>query len=158
MGRRLSFADATEEGTMGPAAWLRIGAIVGFLAVALGAFGAHGLRDRLKPAVSDSTLEAAFKLRRIENFETAARYNLTHALALIAVGMLMLAGRASTALTIAGWAFVAGIVLFCGSLYAYGFTGLRWLGAITPFGGLGFLIGWLALALAAGAVTKTDHS
>ena len=139
---------------MGPAAWLRIGAIAGFLAVGLGAFGAHGLRDRLKPAVSDSAEEAAFKLRRIENFETASRYNMAHALALIAVGMLLLSGRSSLALTIAGWAFVAGIVLFSGSLYAYGLTGLRWLGAITPFGGLGFLIGWLALALGAGAGVK----
>jgi uncharacterized membrane protein YgdD (TMEM256/DUF423 family) len=139
---------------MGPVAWLRIGAMAGFLAVGLGAFGAHGLRDRLKPAVSDTPEEAAFKLRRIENFETASRYNMAHALALIAVGMLLLSGRSSLALTIAGWAFVAGIVLFSGSLYAYGFTGLRWLGAVTPFGGLGFLIGWLALAVGAGAAVR----
>ena len=117
-------------------------------------FGAHGLRDRLKPAVSDSPEEAAFKLRRIENFATASHYNMAHALALIAVGMLLHSGRSSLALTIAGWAFVAGIVLFSGSLYAYGFTGLRWLGAITPFGGLGFLIGWLALAFGAGAEVR----
>jgi uncharacterized membrane protein YgdD (TMEM256/DUF423 family) len=123
---------------------------MGFLAVGFGAFGAHGLKDRLKPAVSDSTDEAAFKLRRLENFETASRYNMVHALALVAVGLLALAGRSGLALTIAGWSFVLGIVLFSGSLYAYGLTGLRWLGAITPFGGLGFLAGWLALALAAG--------
>jgi uncharacterized membrane protein YgdD (TMEM256/DUF423 family) len=139
---------------MGPSAWLRVGAIAGFLAVALGAFGAHGLRDRLKPAVSDSPEEAAFKLRRIENFETASRYNLSHALALIAVGMVMMTGRPNTTLNIAGWGFVAGIILFSGSLYAYGFTGLRWLGAITPFGGIGFLVGWLALAIGIGAVAK----
>jgi uncharacterized membrane protein YgdD (TMEM256/DUF423 family) len=135
---------------MGPVAWLRIGALMGFLAVGFGAFGAHGLKDRLKPAVSDTTDEAAFKLRRLENFETASRYNMVHALALVAVGLLALAGRSGLALTIAGWSFVLGIVLFSGSLYAYGLTGLRWLGAITPFGGLGFLAGWLALALAAG--------
>jgi uncharacterized membrane protein YgdD (TMEM256/DUF423 family) len=139
---------------MGPAAWLRIGAFAGFLAVAFGAFGAHGLRDRLKPAVSDTPEEAALKLRRIENFETASRYNMTHALALIAVGMLLLSGRPSLPLTIAGWSFVVGILLFSGSLYAYGFSGLGWLGAITPFGGLGFLIGWLALAFGAGAAVN----
>jgi uncharacterized membrane protein YgdD (TMEM256/DUF423 family) len=135
---------------MGSVAWLRIGALMGFLAVGFGAFGAHSLKDRLKPAVSDSTDEAAFKLRRLENFETASRYNMIHALALVAVGLLAPAGRSSPALAIAGWSFVLGIVLFSGSLYAYGLTGLRWLGAITPFGGLGFLAGWLALAWAAG--------
>jgi uncharacterized membrane protein YgdD (TMEM256/DUF423 family) len=135
---------------MGPAAWLRIGALMGFLAVGFGAFGAHGLKDRLKPAVSDTLDEAASKLRRLENFETASRYNIVHALALVAVGLLALAGRSSPALAVAGWSFVFGIMLFSGSLYAYGLTGLKWLGAITPFGGLGFLAGWLALALAAG--------
>jgi uncharacterized membrane protein YgdD (TMEM256/DUF423 family) len=135
---------------MGPVAWLRIGALAGFLAVGLGAFGAHSLKDRLKPTVSDSAEDTAFKLRRLENFETASRYNMIHALALVAVGLLALAGRSSPALAAAGWSFVFGIVLFSGSLYAYGLTGLRWLGAITPFGGLGLLAGWLALAWAAG--------
>jgi uncharacterized membrane protein YgdD (TMEM256/DUF423 family) len=139
---------------MGPAAWLRIGAIAAFFSVALGAFGAHYLRDRLKPAVSDSPDEAALKVRRIENFETASRYNMAHALALIVVGLLMMSGRSSVTLNVAGWAFAVGIVLFSGSLYAYGFIGLRWLGAITPIGGLGFLIGWAALALAAGAAAR----
>jgi uncharacterized membrane protein YgdD (TMEM256/DUF423 family) len=135
---------------MGPVAWLRIGALLGFLAVGFGAFGAHSLKDRLKPAVSDSADDAAFKLRRLENFETASRYNMVHALAVVAVGLLALAGRSSLSLTIAGWSFLVGIVLFSGSLYAYGLTGLKWLGAITPFGGLAFLAGWLALALGAG--------
>jgi uncharacterized membrane protein YgdD (TMEM256/DUF423 family) len=135
---------------MSPVAWLRIGALAGFLAVAFGAFGAHGLKDHLKPSVSDTAEEAAFKLRRLENFETASRYNMVHALAIVAVGLLALAGRSSLALQVAGWSFVAGIVLFSGSLYGYGLMGLRWLGAITPFGGVAFLAGWLALALAAG--------
>jgi uncharacterized membrane protein YgdD (TMEM256/DUF423 family) len=139
---------------MDGAAWLRIGAIAGFLAVGFGAFGAHGLRERLTPLVSDSSAEAAFKLRRLENFETASRYNMYHALALVAVGLIALSHRSNTALSIAGWSFVVGIVLFSGSLYLYGFTGLKWLGAITPFGGLGFLAGWLALALAAGGLAK----
>ena len=135
---------------MSGVAWVRIGAVAGFLAVAFGAFGAHGLRDRLKPSTSDSTEEAAFKLRRIENFETASRYNMVHALAVVAVGLLVLSGRTEGALTLAAWSFVVGMLLFSGSLYVYGLTGLRWLGAITPFGGLGFLVGWLALAYGAG--------
>jgi uncharacterized membrane protein YgdD (TMEM256/DUF423 family) len=139
---------------MGGGAWLRIGAIAGFLAVAFGAFGAHGLKDRLKPAVSDTPDESAFKLRRIENFETASRYNMYHGLALIAVGLVALSGRPGAALTVAGWSFVIGTLIFSGSLYAYGFTGLRWLGAITPIGGLGLLIGWLALAVAAGQAAE----
>jgi uncharacterized membrane protein YgdD (TMEM256/DUF423 family) len=135
---------------MGGTAWLRIGAVAGFLAVAFGAFGAHGLNDLLKPVAADSTQEAAFKLRRLENFETAARYNMYHALAILVVGLLVNSGRSGTALTVAGWSFVAGILLFSGSLYAYALLGLRWLGAITPFGGVGFLLGWVALALGAG--------
>ena len=97
---------------MGGGAWLRIGALAGFLAVAFGAFGAHGLRDRLKPLASDSTEEAGFKLRRLENFETASRYNMHHALALLAVGLLALAGRSPAALAVAGWSFIVGILLF----------------------------------------------
>jgi uncharacterized membrane protein YgdD (TMEM256/DUF423 family) len=139
---------------MGGGAWVRIGALAGFLAVAFGAFGAHGLKDRLKPMVSDSAEEAAFKLRRLENFETASRYNMVHALALIVVGLLALSGRPSIALSVAGWSFVLGTLIFSGTLYAYGLTGLRWLGAITPIGGIGLLIGWLALAMAAGGAAK----
>jgi uncharacterized membrane protein YgdD (TMEM256/DUF423 family) len=141
---------------MGGVGWLRIGAMSAFLAVAFGAFGAHGLRDRLKPVASDGANEVAFKLRRLENFETASRYNMYHALALFVVGLLMLnaSGTSNTALTVAGWSFVAGTLLFSGSLYAYGLTGLKWLGAITPFGGLGFLVGWIALAVAAGGAGK----
>ena len=70
--------------------------------------------------------------------------------------MLMMTHRPSVTLNVAGWGFVAGIILFSGSLYAYGFTGIRWLGAITPFGGIGFLVGWLALAFGIGAVAKVS--
>jgi uncharacterized membrane protein YgdD (TMEM256/DUF423 family) len=139
---------------------LRIGAFAGFLAVAFGAFAAHGLKDRpdLKPNVSDEAEAAAFKLRRLENFETGARYNMYHALALMAVGLLALSGRSGsgTALAVAGWSFVVGILLFSGSLYGYGLIGLKWLGMITPFGGVGFLVGWIALALAAGQAGRLD--
>jgi uncharacterized membrane protein YgdD (TMEM256/DUF423 family) len=119
--------------TMARRFWL-LGCAFGFVAVAAGAFGAHALRARLSPAL-------------LAVFETAARYQLVHALALLAAATV--AGRApSRAASAAGWLFAAGIVLFSGSLYALALTGIRVLGAITPFGGLCFLAGWVALALA----------
>ena len=111
-----------------------LGALLAFLAVGAGAFGAHALRERLSPDLLDV-------------FETAARYQMYHALALFAVAWA--AGRwPGGATAAAGWLFVAGIVLFSGSLYLLSLSGVRWLGAITPLGGLAFLAGWLALAWA----------
>lgn len=111
-----------------------LGALSGLIGVAAGAFGAHALRGR----VEDALLAA---------FETAARYQLVHALALVAVDLIM--PRASGKLArIAGLLFVAGTVLFCGSLYALALTGVRAWGAVTPFGGLCFMAGWIALAFA----------
>ena len=112
-----------------------LGALSAFVAVAAGAFGAHALRGALTPELLDV-------------FETAARYQMYHALALLAVGWLARHGgcRATAA---AGWLFAIGTVLFSGSLYALSLTGVRWLGAITPLGGAAFLGGWLALAWAA---------
>jgi uncharacterized membrane protein YgdD (TMEM256/DUF423 family) len=110
-----------------------LGCISGFVAVAAGAFGAHGLRSRLAPDL-------------LAIFETAARYQMYHALALLAVAWA--ATRWPGTLSgWAGWLFVVGTVIFSGSLYALALTGLRWLGAITPIGGLCFLGGWLCLAL-----------
>jgi uncharacterized membrane protein YgdD (TMEM256/DUF423 family) len=105
----------------------------GFLAVALGAFGAHGLRSKL--------LQAEDGARRIEVWNTAAQYHLLHALALglVAVLVARAPGPISTG---AGYAFLLGILLFSGSLYALTLTGVRALGAVTPLGGLCFLIGW----------------
>lgn len=112
-----------------------LGAVLGFLGVAAGAFGAHALRARLSVDL-------------LEVFETAARYQMYHALALIAAGWV--AGRwPGGAATASGWLFVAGTVLFSGSLYLLALTGTRWLGAVTPLGGLAFLGGWAALAWAA---------
>ncbi len=105
-----------------------LGALNAALAVAAGAFAAHGLRERLAA-------------RALEVFETGARYHMYHAFAMILAGMMVARG-ASTA----GWIFQAGIVLFSGSLYALALTDVKVLGAITPIGGLGFLIGWLWLA------------
>ena len=112
-----------------------LGALAAFIAVALGAFAAHGLKSRLEPAM-------------LATFETGVRYHMYHALALLAVAWAATRWP-GTAINASGWLFVAGIVLFSGSLYALSLTGLRWLGAITPFGGLAFLIGWLCLAWAA---------
>jgi uncharacterized membrane protein YgdD (TMEM256/DUF423 family) len=112
-----------------------LGSLSGCLAVGLGAFAAHGLRDRLAPEA-------------LTTFEVGARYQMYHALALCAAGWATERWPGSTA-GLAGWLFVAGTVLFSGSLYALSLTGHRWLGAITPFGGVAFLLGWLALAAAA---------
>ncbi|HEU4763750.1 MAG TPA: DUF423 domain-containing protein [Gemmatimonadales bacterium] len=112
-----------------------LGALLAGLAVAAGAFGAHALRARLAPDL-------------LEVFETGARYQMYHALALFAVAWAV--GRwGPGAATAAGWLFVAGTVLFSGSLYALALTGVRWLGAITPLGGLCYLAGWASLAAAA---------
>lgn len=112
----------------------------GLLAVALGAFGAHGLRTMLADAP-----DAA---RRLDWWETAARYQMYHALAL---GLLScLAGRlAWGGLAVGGWAFIVGIVLFSGTLYVMTFTDRQGLGAIVPAGGVAFLIGWVVAVWAA---------
>jgi uncharacterized membrane protein YgdD (TMEM256/DUF423 family) len=112
-----------------------IGALGGLTAVALGAFAAHALKGKLTPEL-------------FEVFEVGARYHIYHALALL--GVAWAATRwPGTATTWAGWFFVAGIVLFSGSLYALALTGIRPLGAITPLGGVCFLVGWIALGWAA---------
>jgi uncharacterized membrane protein YgdD (TMEM256/DUF423 family) len=113
--------------------WLAAGAVLGALAVALGAFGAHGLKTRV-----DADLLAVF--------ETGVRYHMYHALALLAVGLTAMT-RNSAWINAAGWLFVIGIVVFSGSLYLLTATGMRWLGAITPIGGVAFIVGWAALAV-----------
>jgi uncharacterized membrane protein YgdD (TMEM256/DUF423 family) len=111
-----------------------LGAASGFVAVVAGAFGAHALRTRLSADL-------------LGVFETAARYQMYHALALLAVAWA--AARWPGALPQwAGWLFVAGTALFSGSLYALALSGVRWLGAITPLGGVAFLAGWICLGLA----------
>lgn len=120
--------------------FLLMAAVSGFLAVALGAFGAHGLKSRLAalPDFAD----------RLGWWQTAAQYHLAHALALGLVA-LFADRNPSSALAVSGWAFALGTLLFSGSLYLMTLTGVRVLGAITPFGGVSFLIGWAALAWAA---------
>jgi uncharacterized membrane protein YgdD (TMEM256/DUF423 family) len=102
------------------------------VAVALGAFAAHGLRSRLVPDM-------------LSVFEIGARYQMYHALALLGVALAH-ARWPTTAIAVAGWLFVAGTLVFSGSLYVMAVTGQRWLGAVTPFGGAAFIAGWIALA------------
>lgn len=110
------------------------GSLFGFLGVAFGAFGAHGLKSRLSPEM-------------LAVFETGVRYQMYHAFAILIVAAAI--GRIGDAnlLVLAGWFFVAGILLFSGSLYALSLSGVGVLGAITPVGGLLFLIGWACLGL-----------
>ncbi len=118
---------------MSPKLILTAGALAGFLGVALGAFGAHGLKSR----VAEDLLAV---------WNTGVQYHMYHALALLLVGWLLQQSPADTALRWAGGLFLAGILLFSGSLYTLVLSGVRPLGAITPIGGFAFLGGWLALA------------
>jgi uncharacterized membrane protein YgdD (TMEM256/DUF423 family) len=117
--------------------WLLVAAINGALAVAFGAFAAHGLQGRVDA-------------HALQVFETGARYHMYHALAIgLAAFAIRSGGAASTPASVAAGFFLAGIVLFSGSLYLLALTGARSLGLVTPFGGLAFLVGWIALAWAA---------
>ncbi len=117
--------------------FLAIASALGGLSVVFGAFASHALKDRL----SD---------RALEIWETGTRYQMYHSLALLIV-VLLLSRTAPlpTALLVSGWAFIVGIVLFSGSLYALALSGVKVLGAITPFGGVAFIFGWIALLVAA---------
>ena len=112
-----------------------LGSLLAGVAVGLGAFGAHGLRGMLS---SDD----------LSTFEVGVRYQMYHALALLAVAWAATRWESATVVA-AGWAFVLGIVVFSGSLYLLVLTGPRWLGAITPIGGVAFLVGWALLAWSA---------
>jgi uncharacterized membrane protein YgdD (TMEM256/DUF423 family) len=107
----------------------RVAALFGFLGVALGAFGAHGLHEIL------------VRNERLGNWETAVQYHLVHAVVLLAIS------RSSAVPRVAWWLFVVGILVFSGTLYVLALTNMRWLGAITPLGGVALLAGWLSLAL-----------
>jgi len=115
--------------------WLALGALNALISVAAGAFGAHGLRSRLTPDL-------------LAVFETGARYQMYHALGLLVLG-LFARSSASSITTASGSLLLAGILLFSGSLYALALSGVRALGAITPFGGVCFLAGWALFAWAA---------
>lgn len=116
---------------------LVIAGVCGALAVGLGAFGAHGLEPVL------------IKNGRLDTFETAVNYHFYHTLGLLGLGILALYKPDWKYISSAAWAMVLGILIFSGSLYVLSLTGITWLGAITPIGGIGFIVGWLLLAYAA---------
>jgi uncharacterized membrane protein YgdD (TMEM256/DUF423 family) len=126
--------------------WIAVGAILGAIGVALGAYGAHGLQDLLQ-RLGFAGDELA---RRLENFETAVDYQILHALAILVVG-LALEHRPTAWWRLSAWAFLVGVLLFSGLLKVLTFTGpdWRWLGAIVPVGGLAMIIGWIALGVGA---------
>lgn len=112
--------------------FLMLASINGFMAVSLGAFAAHGLRDRLSPEL-------------LNTFQTAVQYHMYHALALFGIGLLAVNYPTSALLKYSGYLFLFGIILFSGSLYVLSISGIRWLGAITPIGGISFLAAWASL-------------
>lgn len=116
--------------------FLVISACSGLIAVCLGAFGAHGLRGKID-------------LNLMNAFQTGVQYQFYHTLALMLVALLAIYLPHSKALLFAGWAFVLGMLLFSGSLYGLALSGPRWLGPITPLGGLSFIVGWVCLFVAA---------
>lgn len=113
-----------------------LGSLNAFLAVALGAFGAHGLKDKLSSSM-------------MATFQTGVQYHMIHALGLILIAILSDKFGGNALITWSGWMMVVGIVFFSGSLYALSNTGIKVLGAIAPIGGLAFLIGWILVAIAA---------
>lgn len=115
--------------------FVSLGAINAFLAVALGAFGAHALKSRLSAEM-------------LSIFETGVQYHFYHALGLLAIGLIATHLPDSIWLKRSGWLMFLGIIIFSGSLYILSITGMRWLGAITPIGGLCFLASWILLAIA----------
>ncbi len=133
--------------------WLRTGAIWGFLAVAMGSFGAHVLNERFK---SLGSIDGGLPTERLQaTFQTGVQYHMYSALALLAVGLLARSLRVGGgSLAAAGWLFLFGSMVFSGSLYILCITGERRLGMITPFGGVAMLAGWIALAIAAGAASN----
>jgi uncharacterized membrane protein YgdD (TMEM256/DUF423 family) len=133
--------------------WFTLGAVLAGLSVAAGAFAAHGLDGYFTEKYgSETRIVAGKEVLRSEkylaDFKTAAEYQMYHSLALLAVGLLA-ARRPSVAANVAGWSFFLGNLLFSGSLYVLTLTGEPKLGMITPFGGVAFLVGWTALAVAA---------
>jgi uncharacterized membrane protein YgdD (TMEM256/DUF423 family) len=113
--------------------WISIGAFSAALSVALGAFGAHGLKEYLAP-------------ESLRTFETAVQYQFYHSLGLIFVGVIVPAAKPPSTLVPVGWLMLAGILLFSGSLYLLSLTGIRGIGIVTPFGGVAFIVAWLLLA------------
>jgi uncharacterized membrane protein YgdD (TMEM256/DUF423 family) len=149
--------------------WLFLGSLLAGLSVAAGAFAAHGLDGYFAEKYGSETKQVAGREmlqseKSLHDFKTGAEYQMYHSLALLVVGLLMerravgllAERRESVWLSLAGWSFLLGIVLFSGSLYVLTITGVSKWGMVTPIGGLAFLVGWTALAVA--ALTKGNQS
>jgi uncharacterized membrane protein YgdD (TMEM256/DUF423 family) len=124
------------------AIWLTVGAMGGLLTVSLGAFGAHGLKGRVDAGL-------------LTNWQTAADYLGLHAMAILACGLVLLQRPDAGFVSVAAWAFLIGVCLFSGSLFAMTLTGMRQLGMITPVGGVSLIVGWALLALGAARLAPT---
>lgn len=122
--------------------WVALGSVSGLISVATGAFGAHGLSQRLEP-------------KALAVWHTAAQYQMVHSLALLVVGLWSIQ-HAGTSASLPGWAFTIGILVFSGSLYALALSDIKILGAITPIGGLSFMVGWAAFAFLAWRVSSSS--
>lgn len=118
--------------------YISLAAVLGALAVGIGAFGAHGLEPVLET------------YNRVETFETPVKYHFYHTLAILLVGVLVASGQDHKLLRASVWSFLFGILIFSGSLYTLSVTNITWLGAVTPIGGVAFIAGWVMLALGVG--------
>lgn len=142
--------------------WIIAGAISGALAVVFGAFGAHGIEGRLSTVYGDEVreiagLEVPATYKYLRDFNTAARYHMYHALALIALGIVARDPTTKSQRT-AAWSFLIGTVLFSGSLYVLALTGQLWMGAaFTPVGGILLIVGWVAFAIGCRQTPDTDQ-
>jgi len=135
---------------------LILAAILGALGVTIGAFGAHGLQQVLEhPAWhGEAPVDEQLVAKRLDQFDVGARYHLLHAVALLALAGLNFGG--SRTRQFIAWLFAAGVILFSGSLYVLVLTNTPWLGAITPLGGIAWIIGWMALLAIAASKNRVD--
>lgn len=123
--------------------YIKLAAVLGALAVVIGAFGAHGLEPLLT------------KYNRLDTFETAVKYHFYHTFAIFLVGVVIAFGKDHKLLKYSAWSFMAGIIVFSGSLYILSLTNVTWLGAVTPLGGLAFIGGWILLFVGIGKNSKS---
>lgn len=122
--------------------WIAVGAIVSALAVALGAFGAHGLESAIEDRVEDAA-------KNVVNWETGSRYLMYHGLGIVLIGIVICIKGPGRLLTMAACLFVVGVILFSGSLFVLSLTDMKFLGAIVPLGGLAMIVGWICFAIGA---------
>lgn len=141
---------------MGPRVIIFLGGVVAALAVSAGAFGAHGLESRLDPAKASSPAEAAKRVRQLENFKTAAEYQMYAAIGIVLAGLIAIQAP-STAASASAIAQLVGVLLFSGGLYAWVLTEQKFFVMIVPIGGTAFIIGWIILAVAGLRIVPLDR-